>query len=181
MSTRTATPKELSLRRPTYVAVPARLIIPARHPLCIEATAMRADSPPERRVALHAVTLRVATGAALEALARRLTMLQEPEWLTRVERGVAAARGSSAVGLMTVLAEHLGVVTARAVALTTVSLRRVPHEEVRWVEASRAFAGMAVAAKFPRVAALAGELTARRCGTMRREESGRVHAHRYLA
>jgi hypothetical protein len=71
------------------VAIPARLVVSLRHPSWIEAGAMRADPPSDRRMALHAVTLRVTRGAALEPLARRLPVLEQPDRLGIVEGDVA--------------------------------------------------------------------------------------------
>jgi hypothetical protein len=129
-------------------------------------------------VALHAVALGVATGAALESLARSLAVLEEPERLAGVERRVAAAGGSGAVRLMAVAAEDLGVVTACAIALPPVRLGRVPDEEVRWVEPALALAAVAIAAELSGMAPFARELATRGCGTVRCQESGGMHTYR---
>lgn len=162
------------------MAVPARLIVPARHPIRLEAGAVRADSPADRRVTLHAIPLRVAPGAALESLASGLAVLKEPEWLPGMERRIAAASCRDPIPLMAVAAEDLGSVATRAVALPSVGLRRVPDDEVRRVKPALALAGMAVAAELARVTALAGELSARGSGPVRRKKARRMNAHRDL-
>jgi hypothetical protein len=98
-------------------------------------------------MALHAVALRVATGAALEPLSCRLAVLEEPERLGIVKGDVATAGRGSAVRLMTVLAKDLGVVAARAIPLTPIRLGRVPDDEVRRMESALALAAMAIAAE----------------------------------
>ena len=130
------------------MTVPARLIVLARHAARVEPGPVRADAPSQCRVALHAVALRVAAGAALEPLSCRLAVLEKPERLRIVKGDVAAAGRSRAVRLVAILAEHLGVVAARAVALTTIRLGRVPDDEVRWMESALALASMAIAAEF---------------------------------
>ena len=128
---------------------------------------------------LHAVALRVATGAALEPLSCRLAVLEKPERLRIVKGDVATAGRRRAVRLVAILAEHLGVVAARAVALTPVRLGRVPDDEVRWMESALALAAMAIAAELPGVTPLAGELPAGGRGPVCGQESPRMHAHRH--
>lgn len=160
------------------MAVPARLIVPARHPIRLEAGAVRADSPADRRVTLHAIPLRVAPGAALESLASGLAVLKEPEWLPGMERRIAAASCRDPIPLMAVAAEDLGSVATRAVALPSVGLRRVPDDEVRRMESALALASMAIAAELACVTPLAGELAARGSGAVRGQEPAGMHPHR---
>jgi hypothetical protein len=98
-------------------------------------------------MALHAVTLRVTRGAALHPLPRRLPVLEQPEGLGVVEGDIATSRCGGVRRLMTVLAEHFGVVAARAISLARVSLGRVPDDEVRRMESALALASMAIAAE----------------------------------
>ena len=161
------------------MAIPARLVVSLRHASRIEAGSVRADAPPDRRMALHAVTLRVTRGAALQPLARGLPVLEQPDRLGVVKRDVAAPRRRGVRGLVTVLAEHLGVVAARAIPLTRVRLRRVPDDEVRRMESALALSSVAIAAELACVTPFAGELAARGRGAVRGEESAGMHAYQH--
>jgi hypothetical protein len=73
------------------VAAQAHKAIRAPLPLRVEVRAMGIHLPSGARMALHAVHLCVTGGATLQTLARRASMLQEPEGLRGVVRHIQAA------------------------------------------------------------------------------------------
>jgi hypothetical protein len=94
----------------------------------IETGTMRADAEgTELRMALHAVSLRVAGNAGLEGLPRRLSVAQQPDGLRVVVPRSDIADDTKPHLQVAVPAEQLGAVTGRAVEPTSPCLRRMTH------------------------------------------------------
>ena len=113
-------------------------------------------SPTQGRVAGQAVPLGMTRGTALEPLARRPPVLQQPLRLRVMEGGVQASRCRQADFTMTAPAEQLRVVARRALGLAAVRIRGVALDEVRDMEATASTARVAVRAEALLVAPCAG-------------------------
>lgn len=141
------------------------------HPTRVKAWAVRTDIASALRVALHAVLLRVATGAALQSLSCSLPVLQGPEWHGRVVANVAASGRTQSHLQVTTATEHFGVMALLAVGVASPRFRGVPRREVGDMEAPLAFTRVTLGAVASAVTAFAGELAGRRRRTVRAGES----------
>ena len=159
------------------VAVAAHDRVSIVHPFGIEARPVWIDATPERGMTLHAVPLRVTRRAALQLLARRLSMLEEPQRLRVVKGRAQSPLRAEPDVLVAVLAEPLRVVTGRALERSAVRLGGVAGDEVGNVKAPPPFPVVAIGAEAALVTARAVELLARRRAAVRRQEAWQVHAH----
>src|SRR5687768_12575280 len=139
---------------------------------------MRIHAPPQRRVAGHAVPLRMAGGATLKSLACRSPVLQQPLRLRRVERGVETSLGRQPAFTVTAPAEQFRVMAGRALVFAAVRIRRVPLDEIRGVEASAPAACVAIGTESLFVTTGARWCARRRSRAVLRTEQGIVDSNR---
>ena len=129
----------------------------------------------EIRVAGEAVALLMAARAPGEPLARRLAVLQQPQWLSRVLSAGSRSAYRYTGLLMARPAEGLGAMARAAVLLLAVRVRGVTSDEVRRVVPSRSRAFVAARTLPLLVAPKAVEAAACRSGLVSVGETPRMN------
>src|ERR1019366_3668763 len=171
--------KSLAAERVLEVATETYLRVALRHARRIEARAVRIDARPDIRVTLQAVCLLVARRAVGEILARRATVLEQPERLCIVvHRAADSGLCRHADLLVAATAEGLGGVARAALGVASVGLRRVARDEIgRMVSPSGQLTDVTIGAETLGVAVRALRLTRRSNAAVRPRERRGMHLH----